>query len=144
MTKHLFTLFLYLGLIVTSCVTGWKVVYFFKFVNNSDKDIYVIIDTEPQDEVITVQSWVYYCYANEERRIVSNHSWSEVVKDSIHVYVIDASKIHLSTEYGVAQENIERITPDMVLAKKTMFHYNFSHSNVRVFYPFVDSYGSKE
>ena len=122
MTKHLFTLFLYLGLIVTSCVTAWEIVYRFKLYNNTDKDIYIIIDTKPQDEVITIQSECWYCQAKNWRYIDNRHTpWDEIVKDSIHLYILDASMIDLPRDY-LSPENAERITQNMLLSRITLYH----------------------
>ena len=77
---------------------------------------------------------VYYCNANDWRHIQHKTPWYDVVKDSMYLYVIDESKIHLSIERGFTQENAEELTPDMVLARFTVYHQDL-YSQYSVSYP---------
>ena len=108
--------------------------YFFKFYNNSDEDVYVIIDMEPQDEIINVGSEVDWCGANSFQSIINKKPWYEVVKDSMYLYVIDESKIELSTMLGFTQENAEILTSDMILSRFTIYHQDL-YSRYTVSYP---------
>ncbi len=113
--------------------------YFFKFYNNSDEDVYVIIDMEPQDEIINVGSEVDWCGANSFQSIINKKPWYEVVKDSMYLYVIDESKIELSTMLGFTQENAEILTSDMILSRFTIYHQDL-YSQYTVSYPWKKTY----
>ena len=141
MKKRLSTLVLALclGLIIASCVGPIDHTYEFKFFNNSEKDIYIVVDTAPLDEVITIKSVCWYCRANKWRYIEDRQTpWDEIVKDSIYLYIIDASMIKLSTERGFTQDDADRITPEMLLSIITLYHsetVNGHHRIFSVYYP---------
>lgn len=128
-----------MGIIISSCIHFVEIYSFFRFYNNSDEDVYVIIDMEPQDEIINVGSEVDWCGANSFLNIINKKPWYEVVKDSMYLYVIDESKIELSTMLGFTQENAEILTSDMILSRFTIYHQDL-YSQYTVSYPWKKTY----
>ncbi len=94
---------------------------YFDFVNNSGDYIYIIIDTNTSDDIISVGSICESIFPYKTKRVETKEPWNTIVKDSIYVYVIDGSLIDLPID-NLSLENAERITPEMVLARKTMYH----------------------
>ena len=77
-------------LMIVSCAPyGGTLVYRFKFFNNSSRDIYIIIDNNTKDNIISAGSICDFVYANAWCYIDSGTPWSNIIKDSAYVYVID-------------------------------------------------------
>ena len=108
--------------------------YRFRFDNNSEKDIYIIFDLNPNDEMISTGSLCYYVIASNYKYIYNNRPWDTVVKDSTYMYVIDANMIHLPCD-RLSEENVELITPQMILARKTVFHSQLTDKHFSISYP---------
>ena len=110
------------------------IAYRFRFYNNSDNDIYAITDLSPCDEIISTGCVCHYVFASKYLYIDSKRPWDTVVKDSMHIYVIDANMIHLPCD-RLSEENVELITPQMILARKTVFHSQLTDKHFSISYP---------
>lgn len=97
--------------------------YRFKFYNNTTEDIYIILDENTKDEEITLGSDCWYAWASSWRYVDNKkRSWDTIIKDSIYIYVIDADMIKLPLG-PLLQEDIDRITPEMVFSRITVYHH---------------------
>ncbi len=119
-------------LFLVSC-TGWSRCYSFRFNNESQYDVHIIIDTNTQDGAISVGSLCYYCRHELWKFIDNDKPWYNIVRDSAYIYVVDASRIYLLSGQ-LAQDDQEKITPEMILGIITihnqdlyeMYTVNFS------------------
>lgn len=126
MKKNIFLLFCLL-FISASCrypiyFLGARRDFPFMFYNNSNKDVYVVVDSNIFDEEITAGSICKFVFANSARYVGSETPWGEIIKDSAYLYVIDASNIDLSQVYYLSQYQCKQITQDMILGIKTIYH----------------------
>lgn len=122
---------------ITACRIPFRGLYSFKFVNNSEKSLYIILDLESSDNQITVNSSVWHAPAFDWIYVDSLKPWSEIVKDNICLYVIDASGVNLDEERShISQEAIEQISPDMILSQIILTPNDFPTGRIpEVFYP---------
>ena len=101
--------------------------YRFKFINNSDKNIYIVIDCITDDQSITPGSLYDYVYANNWRYVDSLTPWADIIKDSAYIYVLDASLINLlPLEEILTADKCETITQEMILDRITVHHEDAS------------------
>lgn len=121
------------GIVLCSSCMGWDLRYRFAFYNNSNEDIYIILDNNTIDDAITIGSMCHYIQPGHFKYIDSREPWDTVIKDSIHIYVLDATKIQLPTAH-LSQENAECISPEMVLTRKTLFNSQ-THEKFSLSYP---------
>lgn len=107
----------------------------FEFHNESRNNIYVVVDEEPQDNVITVDSYWKQIAAHGSALIWDDDPWRKVVSDSVYLYVIDANKVDFGIEYRpLTQSNIDKVSSEMILERITLYHRK-CHGNFSVTYP---------
>ena len=121
-------------LLLSSCQHFARVGYSWVFINNSNREIYIVLDTDACNGVITEGNMcAAYVHAHSERNVYAQKPWSTIVKDSMYVYVIDGSLIDLPIN-DLSPENAERITPEMVLARKTIYNSQ-TYNHLTLTYP---------
>ncbi len=109
-------------LMLLSCQRFVRHYYFWEFVNNSNEAVYIILDTDSFNGTITERNQcVGRVNAHSTRKVSDHKPWREIVKDSMYVYVINGEMIDLPIN-DLSPENAERITPEMVLDRKTIYH----------------------
>ena len=111
-------------IVLSSCAPyGGHVRYRFKFINNSDKDIYIVIDNIMEDQCISPGSLYDFIYANNWKYIDNKIPWAETIKDSAYVYILDATLINLlPLEDYLSVNKCETISQDMILDRITVHH----------------------
>lgn len=121
----------------SSCAPyGGQLRYRFKFVNNSEKDVYIVINTNTDDECISSGSIYDHVYASNWKYIENKIPWTEVIKDDAYVYIIDASLINLLPLEGyLTEEKCISITNEMILGRIIVHHDDFS-TMFTLSYPF--------
>lgn len=116
-------------ILLTSCV--FDRVFSFRFYNHSSCDVSLILDLNPYDGIITPGSgtdfvlalnWVYI--DNYDKR------WDKLVKDSMHIYVLDAEVMKLRPGDILSKEVIDKIDPDMILTRMTVTHNDLDNGRV--------------
>lgn len=108
--------------------------YFFCFQNDSEFNLYIIIDTCTQDNDITLGSYYRWIPANAEIGVESKNPWSERIKDSAYIYVVDADKISFPWGSGtLSREDKNLITPDVVLDSIVVYHSDFEKAYTVVY-----------
>ena len=118
----------------------------FRFWNNTQAEIAIIIDLNPEDIVITQNSEAYHIRPNDYMEVLGgtgkqDRKWSQIVKDSIHIYVLDASFYDIPSAplFGpVSKDIIDSITEDMILSRMTLLHSDFVDDDKRIptfYYP---------
>lgn len=127
MNSHKLFLLLIVMAFISSCIPLGEVRYRFKFVNSSEKDVYIVINTNTDDECISSGSIYDYVYANNWKYIENKKTWAEVIKDDAYVYVLDASLINLLPLEGyLTEEKRSSITNEMILGRIIVHHDDFS------------------
>ena len=122
-------LFLFVAVILlSSCAPyGGQLRYRFKFINSSDKDLYIIIDNKTDEPEISPESFYDFVYANNWKYIDNKKPWTEVIKDDAYVYILDASLINLLPLEGyLTEEKRSSITNEMILDRIVVHHDDFS------------------
>ena len=113
----------------------------FKFYNNSDQDVYFIIDFNTQDQVLTPDvniSWAIYTKAHNWIPVDSGHTRCEVIiTDAADIYVVDATKIDPSLrKHSILEDKtLAGITEDMFLYKTRVYHSDFIPNYPSFYYP---------
>lgn len=112
----------------SSCAPyGGQLRYRFKFINNSDKDLYIIIDNKIDEPEISPESLYDFVYANNWKYIDNKKPWAEVIKDDAYIYILDASLINLLPLEGyLTKEKRSSITNEMILDRIIVHHDDFS------------------
>ena len=112
----------------SSCAPyGGQLRYRFKFINNSDKDLYIIVDNKTDEPEISPKSIYDFVYANNWKYIENKKPWTEVIKDDAYVYILDASLINLLPLEGyLTEEKRISITNEMILGRIIVHHDDFS------------------
>lgn len=106
---------------MTSCLAllcmsnGMDVVYGFEIQNNSDYDIYVVVDCENADNTITAGSKVLKISSGQENFVETEAKPDRVVKDSLHLYIFDTQKIHLQDNTDLTEKDIGSIAEGDIL-----------------------------
>lgn len=127
--KRFILLLFFSVLLMISCV-GWTLRYRFKFMNNSDKDIYIVIDTKTDNQSISPRSFYDFVFANNWRYIDNKRPWDEIIKDSAYIYILDASLIDLHPlEQYLSEEKCKYITQEMIMGRMTVYHEDFITMN---------------
>jgi hypothetical protein len=125
-------------LMIVSCAPyGGTLVYRFKFFNNSSRDIYIIIDNNTKDNIISAGSICDFVYANAWCYIDSGTPWSNIIKDSAYVYVIDTDLFDFDLTYEtrvLSQEKCNSITNEMILDRITVYNKD-THTIFSLYYP---------
>ena len=104
---------------------GWDIDYYFVFNNESQYDVYIIIDTNTQDGAISAGSLCYYCQHDDWMFVDNSRPWFNLIRDSAYIYVVDASKINLphGQLYGqLTMQNQEKLKPEMILDIITIYN----------------------
>lgn len=136
--KQLFFLLLVNCILVSCDPFGWDIVrYGFWFSNDSEKNVFLIVDFNSKDDILSLGSESYHINSEHQLSIDSKKPWKEIIVDSIHLYVIDASLSELPWNGGhiLTQEEINSIVPESVLARIPLFHENVVINNYEVHYP---------
>ncbi len=131
MTNYKHFLILIVIIVLSSCVPyGGHLRYRFKFMNNSDKDIYIVIDTKADNQSISPGCFYDYVSAKKWRYVDNKKPWAEIIKDSAYVYILDASLIDLlPLEESLSAERCNSITQEMIMGRITVYHENFLTMN---------------
>ena len=130
-------------LVIPSCfipaAPDWT--YSFRFYNNSDQDVYFILDFNAQDQVLTPDvniSWAIYTKAHVWIPVDSGHTrWEDIITDAADIYVVDATKIDPSLRKHRIHEDktLAGITEDMFLYKTIVYHSDFIPTYPSFYYP---------
>ena len=110
-----------ISLFVLSCIIGCQKIYTFGFTNNSDKDIWLIVDLYPEDKVITPGSYAMFFDAHSGPYPVrrKDEPYEAVAKDSIHLYILDRGALHNNIDME-DEEKVSAIDEDYFLALITI------------------------
>lgn len=106
---------------MTSCLAllcmsnGMDVVYGFEIQNNSDQNIYVVVDYENADNTITAGSKVLKILSGQENFVETKAKPDRVVEDSLHLYIFDMQKIHLQDNTDLTEKDISCIAEGDIL-----------------------------
>lgn len=107
--------FIALSPMLTSC-GAFDLYHSFVVINESDEDVYAILDTEVGDNVITVGSIDLIVEANSYVYFSSTTPWEKMIKDYAYIYIIDAS-LYSSSLGPMSEGDVRRISDSMVLSK---------------------------
>lgn len=131
MTNYKHFLILIVIIVLSSCAPyGGQLRYRFKFMNNTDKDIYIVIDTKTDNQSISPRSFYDFVFANNWRYIDNKRPWDEIIKDSAYIYILDASLIDLHPlEQYLSEEKCKYITQEMIMGRMTVYHEDFITMN---------------
>lgn len=139
--RRIIVLFLLLfAFVVLSCIpiAEDKQAYRLDFSNNSDIALFVIVDLVPDDGIISSGSY-YQKVLPHQSGIYANHPWQTIVKDSMSLYILDATEIVFFKEVGmhtVEEAQIDLISKEMVLSVLTVHHKDLVPGTNRSFsYP---------
>ena len=137
MNKYRYFLILIVMIVVSSCAPyGGQLRYRFKFINNSDKDIYIVIDNTASPQHISSGSLYDYVYANNWKYIDNKNPWDEIISEAASVYILDASLIDLlPLESFLSADKCEAISQEMILDKITVHHEDFLEQSPTLSYP---------
>ena len=131
MTNYKHFLILIVIIVLSSCAPyGGQLRYRFKFMNNTDKDIYIVIDTKTESQSISPGSFYDIVVANKFRYVDNKRPWGEIIKDSAYIYILDTSLIDLlPLEESLSAERCNSITQEMILGRITVYHEDFLTMN---------------
>lgn len=107
--------------LMTSCLAllcmsnGMDVVCGFEIQNNSDQNIYVVVDYENADNTITAGSKVLKILSGQENFVETKAKPDRVVEDSLHLYIFDMQKIHLQDNTDLTEKDISCIAEGDIL-----------------------------
>lgn len=108
-------------ILLTSCV--FDRVFRFRFYNHSSCGVSLILDLNPYDGIITPGSRTDFVLALNWGYIDNyDKRWDKLVKDSMHIYVLDAEVMKLRPGDILSKEVIDKIGPDMILTRMTVTH----------------------
>ena len=102
------------------------------FDNDSDKEIYVISDLQPLDNRITAGSEIARVGPHTHDKTIDrdyNNPWSEAIRDSMHLYVLDAEKVTLKIGF-LSEEMIQSIPQDAYLARITVLKHQINEMHI--------------
>lgn len=120
-------------ILLTSCVA--ERAFIFRFYNHSSCDVRLILDLNPYDGIITPGSSTDFVLALDWGCIDNyDKPWDKLVKDSMHIYVLDAEVMKLRPGDILSKEVIDKIDPDMILTRMTVTHNDLANANARVDY----------
>lgn len=127
MNKYILFLISIIVVFVSSCnpPLGATRRFVFKFANNSDTDIYIVVDNNPSDDIITTGSRCFFIYAGNCYFVDSEIPWGDIIKESAYIYVIDASLAKFSQGSFLSLEECGAISQDMILDRITVYHEDF-------------------
>ncbi|MBQ7195415.1 MAG: hypothetical protein IJS07_07265 [Bacteroidales bacterium] len=112
-----------LVILLSSCV-DWIGYAYFDFVNNTDKPVYVLVDLDASDGRVSNDCKCNYASPYGSKPILTfdpHDTWQDEIRDSAHIYVIDASMIDLPV--GILSEVIiEKIADENILSRITILH----------------------
>lgn len=116
-------------ILLTSCV--FDRVFSFRFYNHSSCDVSLILDLNPYDGIITPGSRTDFVLALNWGYIDNyDKRWDKLVKDSMHIYVLDAEVMKLRPGDILSKEVIDKIDPDMILTRMTVTHNDLENGRV--------------
>ena len=115
-----------------------KQAFKFDFTNDSDGDLFIIVDLLPNDDRISPGS-DYQLLQSHESGIYASHPWQMIVKDSMYLYILDSHEIVFLKDVGthtVNEKQIAQITDEMILSVLTVYHKDLVPGTNRSFsYP---------
>lgn len=110
-----FGVLLLTSLLLTSCDHFWSIWLY----NTSDKDVYIVLDFDTQDDCVSADSQRQLLEAHSDFHFSHFDYWEELIQDSVHFYFIDATKIELPSIL-LTKEECEIITNEMILERQTI------------------------
>lgn len=121
MKRHiLLVLFLLLATISCSCL--WETAYYFTVNNQSDYSITVVVDMITTDNCPSMGSQCRHIAPHDVGYVSEKEPWSKIIKDSIHIYILNRDLIDLPSYRLLSEEDANRITEDMILDQTTIYH----------------------
>lgn len=118
-----------------SCIIPFDIFWYFEFCNDTNEEVLVIVSEAKDDSIIPIDNRTYYCPASTSRHIANNKQpWYEIITDSAYVYVISYAHSELPPNKYLSEEDIERITPEMILSRKVIYNSQL-HEYFEVHYP---------
>lgn len=117
---------------ISLSVTCMKCADCYWFDNDSDKEIYVISDLQPLDNRISAGSEInrigphYHNYTIDRDY---KNPWSEAIRDSMHLYILDAEKVTLKIGF-LSEEMIQSIPQDAYLARITVLKHQIDEMHI--------------
>lgn len=102
---------------------------FVEFNNKTNIPIYFIADVTTTDEIITPGSKTVLCRANNEVKLdyQYKHGLKDIVKDSAHIYCLDARLVKLPWYY--------KQLPDTTINKATIARITYLPTTIRIKFP---------
>lgn len=128
------TIFLFATVILLTSCGAFDRVFIFRFYNHSSCDVSLILDLNPYDGIITPGSSTDFVLALDWKYIENDKRWDKLVKDSMHIYVLDAEVMKLRPGDILSKEVIDKIDPDMILTRMTVTHNDLAKAYARVDY----------
>lgn len=119
MKKRLLLLLTSLIVSVLACDRTYGVV----LVNQSNNDVYMVVDLNPIDDVITSGSEVVKVSSKSKNQVYRLSHFGYSVKDSMHVYLLDAQRVDSKCpiqSYYIKESHISNIESDMILLRMTI------------------------
>lgn len=109
--------------------------------NLTSMDLYFIYDSFPNDNEITPdKNQCVYIKALDSARVYWSGRIERTIKDSLHIYVIDASFKSLPNWTSLSKDDITGISNESILARMTVFqsesdfYWNFPSSRQTLFF----------
>ena len=123
-------------MIIFTYLLGCDVMHDLIFMNKYTRDIYVIVDLNSIDNKISSRSEVLRIPSKSTGRTSRLSSWGHYMKDSMHVYVLDAYLVDkaqpLNTTY-ITDEQTNALEPDMILSRITILESSLYHRSNTVY-----------
>ena len=117
---------------ISLSVTCMKCADCYWFDNDSDKEIYLISDLQPLDSRISAGSEINRIgphYHNYRIDRDYKNPWSEAIRDSMHLYILDAEKVTLKIGF-LSEEMIQSIPQDAYLARITVLKHQIDEMHI--------------
>ena len=110
--------------------------YAFIVVNNSNSDVFAILDYDTTTNSKPVGKGLYWerVFARKTHDMLSHDPWYKVIRDSAFVYVVDAGQLDLYLP--LSEEKIrDNVSCDMVLSRITLHNSVLRRGLISVVYP---------
>jgi len=118
-------------LLLCSCLAFWGCPidkFWYKlFINNTSKDLYIILDYNPLDDWISPNiSQCRYVKANSTIKLEWDEPWEQVVKDSMYIYIFDSSHPPIQVNYYLSTDDVALIDKDYLITRMTLLQHDTS------------------
>ena len=120
--KRYILLVLFSLLVTISCSCLWETAYYFTVNNQSDYSITVVVDMNTTDNFPSTGSQCRHIAPHDVGYVSEKDPWSKIIKDSIHIYILNRDLIDLPSYRLLSEEDANRITEDTILDQITIFH----------------------